>query len=137
MSLLKLRRSARSVTVVAAMVAGLFLTTAPSANAATEGITGGCEWYGCGTLNNTTGRGLYATLEWGNNDNDRWANARYVPSGTSLGGNGTDVDGVYISGGCSVSGVIYGGAYNYPVVWYSGWHKIRTNETASLWGINC
>lgn len=137
MSLLKLRRSTRSVTVVAAMVAGLFLTAAPSANAATDGVTGGCEGSICGRVINNAGSGLYATLNWGNNDDQRWANARYVPSGSSLGGNGIDVDGVHVSTGCSVSGWIYGGAYSYPVVWYSGWHKIWTTETATIWNINC
>lgn len=141
MSLLGMRRPAKSLTVTAAAVAALFMAGISPAAAAVDGATGqSCSW-NCGRLTNSTAIGLSATLEWGGGSSDepRWRWERWVPSGTSLGGNASriDVDGVYVPGGCVATGVVFGVLYNHPVVWGAGWHKISGNENAALTGIVC
>jgi hypothetical protein len=92
------------------------------------GVLGGCISLRCGTVVNATSRGFHVTLQWG----APWSDdvIRWVGPWSRLGGNGVDVDGIYVGWGCRMAGVINGGLYNYPFVWGSGWHKIWTNETA-------
>jgi hypothetical protein len=96
------------------------------------GVLAGCEpWdWGplCGTVINATSRGFHVTLDWP----QLWGASAWVGPYSRLGGGGIDVDGVYVGSGCSMSGVINGGVYNYPFIWGSGWHQIHTNETAYI-----
>ncbi|MER7467363.1 hypothetical protein [Streptomyces sp. NPDC097981] len=139
MSVRNMRRSVKAALVAAVAFTGLSVVAAQPAAAAGEGTTGrDCSWF-CGKLTNNTSRGLWATLEWGTSDAERWGAREWVPAGTSMGGNASriDVDGVLIPGGCTAYGVVLGGAYQYPVAWGGGWHKISGNEAAVLAGISC
>lgn len=109
----------------------------PSSGDGTVGVLGGCEWYGCGKVVNSTGRGFYITLAWG----APWSDdiVKWVSPWSTYGGNGVDVDGILVANGCFMSGVINGGVftYNLPFGWTSGWHKITTNETAFVSSYTC
>jgi hypothetical protein len=133
----------RRVLVILGLLLSLFVSTATVGHAASGGsggpvvVQGGCEWYGCGKVVNSTSRGFYITLAWGS----PWSDdiVKWVSPWSSYGGNGVDVDGILVANGCVMSGAINGGVftYNYPFVWTSGWHKITTNETAFVSNYTC
>ncbi|WP_327415134.1 hypothetical protein [Streptomyces sp. NBC_01233] len=139
MSLLNLRRAAKASMVTAVAFAGISLMGAQPAAAATEGTTGMDCWAACGKLTNSTDHGVSVTLEWGTSDAQRWQWERWVFAHSSMGGNasGVDVDGVYIPGGCTAFGNVYGFGYVIPVVWGGGWHKIQGDQNANLVGVYC
>ncbi|MDX3533701.1 hypothetical protein PV721_04840 [Streptomyces sp. MB09-01] len=138
MSFLDTRHRMESVMVIAAALAGLSVAAAQPAAAAVDGATGqSCSW-ACGKLTNSTNAGLWATVEWGTSDSERFYWKRWVPAGTSMGGNssGVDVDGVYVAGGCVASGYV-AGILSRPVWWSGGWHKISGDEHVVLSGLSC
>ncbi|MFI6318912.1 hypothetical protein ACIBG8_15390 [Nonomuraea sp. NPDC050556] len=123
--------AAAAITITAAATFTT-LTTQPA-------FAGGCTWgRWCGIVKNWTTRGVDVTLEWGSNDDMRWANARWLPSGQVMGGAGepdVDVDGVYIPWGCTAkylnTGTISWGT------WGGGWHKVSDYDTIELKSMAC
>lgn len=97
------------------------------------GVLGGCDWMGCGTVTNATGRGFHVTLLWGAPWSDEII--RWVAPYSTLGlPQWVDVDGVYVGSGCTMTGSIAGRPPvphpPVPFVWGQGWHRIRNNQTA-------
>lgn len=98
------------------------------------GVLGGCDWTGCGTVINNTGRGFHVTLNWGSweGENVKWVQPHSVYGIDQW----VDVDGIYVGSNCSMRGWIIGNKplpeYGYPFSWGPGWHKIWTNETAKV-----
>lgn len=119
----------------AAVVQATPETDRPNIVADDVGVLGACDWTGCGTVVNATGRGFHVTVNWGAPWND--TNVKWVQPWSTYGlPQWVDVDGVYVGSGCFMSGIITGRPplppYNYPFAWGPGWHKIWTNETANV-----
>jgi hypothetical protein len=107
----------------------------PNTETSEVGVLGACDWSGCGTVVNATGRGFHVTINWGapwNEDNVKWVK----PWSTYGLPQWVDVDGFYVAPGCFMSGTIVGRPplpiYNVPFAVGPGWYKIWTNETANI-----
>ncbi|MFB7852648.1 hypothetical protein [Streptomyces sp. NPDC056053] len=81
----------------------------------------------CGTVYNETGRTITVTMDWG----DPSGNARRLGAGKDTEGWG-DVDGIYVPTSRKMEVFIQSTFDNRWVTWKHGWHKIRTDEVASV-----
>ena len=130
--------ASRRIATVAAMVAGIAVSTVVSAQPA---LAGGCEhwWEPCGEVQNYSGSGVYITLNWGSNNDDRWNSSRWLPDGQEYGGGTIDVDGFYVTARCRVQMMIIPDGGSIVHEWRFGpqWHNVSSNWTARLLNYTC
>ena len=99
----------------------------------TPAVASGCRIFPCGALtNNTDNDWIY--VKWTDNDRD-WKYDNVRPGHTKGGwwNDGIDVDYFYIPTTCHAFGGIGGTAKT----WFSGWHKISSDETVVIDEISC
>ncbi|MFE0178717.1 hypothetical protein ACFWZ2_41085 [Streptomyces sp. NPDC059002] len=91
-------------------------------------VRDGCELIViCGTVYNRTDRTITVTMDWA----DPSGHARRLGAGKNTEGWG-DVDGIYVPTNRKMKVFIQSTFDNRWVTWKHGWHKIRSDEVASV-----
>ncbi|GAA4535138.1 hypothetical protein [Amycolatopsis samaneae] len=124
----------RSGTRTGAIAAGAVTLALLGSGVATAGTTtplGGCNWLGCGVVNNAVNQPVEICLNWGSST-CKTGQASYLAPGRTAGGNGVDIDGYYVPPGHRF--VIWNGHPPNQIsdVVNAGWHQIHNGTYISV-----